>query len=82
MELAKDEGYRIIYIDEFCTTQSTIPKSDWWIKNSPIKVDLAPITKKTIASVAAISYQKGAELICSFEKSINIEKFITFLRKL
>ena len=82
MELAKDEGYRIIYVDEFCTTQSTIPKSDWWIKNSPLKVDPSSYHKKTIASVAAISYHKGAELICSFEKSVNRDKFITFLRKL
>jgi hypothetical protein len=28
-----DEGYRIIYLDEFCTTKSTMPTHEWSPKN-------------------------------------------------
>ena len=52
------------------------------MKNTSLKVDPREYHRKTIASVAAISSEKGAELILSFDKSINREKFISFLRKL
>ena len=60
----------------------TIPRQEWWLKNQPIKIDPRTYHKKTIASIAAISNEKGAELIMNFEKSVNREMFIAFLKKL
>ena len=60
----------------------TIPKLEWQMKNTLLKVDPRDYHKKTIASVAAISHQKGPELILSFAKSIDRPKFIAFLKKL
>ena len=79
---AQNDGYRLIYCDEFCTTVQTMPKLEWQMKNTTLKVDPREYHRKTMASVAAISSEKGAELILSFEKSINKEKFMAFLRKL
>jgi len=82
VQKAQDDGYRLVYCDEFCTTLQTMPKFEWQMKNTSLKVDPREYHRKTIASVAAISSEKGAELILSFDKSINREKFISFLRKL
>jgi len=77
-----DDGYRLVYCDEFCTTMQTMPKLEWQMKNTTLKIDPKEYHKKTIASVAAISHHKGPELILSFEKSIDRPKFIQFLKKL
>ena len=79
---AQDDGYRLVYCDEFCTTVQTMPKLEWQMKNTTLKIDPKEYHKKTIASVAAISHHKGSELILSFEKSIDRPKFISFLKKL
>ena len=52
------------------------------MKNTLIKVDPREYHRKTIASIASISNQKGPELIMNFEKSVDRAKFIAFLKKL
>ena len=52
---SKAEGYRILYIDEFCTTAETIQTHDWTRKLDYPKVDRNQYHKKTIASILAIS---------------------------
>ena len=76
VQKAQDDGYRLVYCDEFCTTVQTMPKLEWQMKNTTLKIDPKEYHKKTIASVAAISHHKGSELILSFEKSIDRPKFI------
>ena len=60
----------------------TMPKLEWQMKKTTLKVDPREYHKKTVASVAAISHEKGSELILSYEKSIDRPKFIRFLKKL
>ena len=82
VQKAQDDGYRLVYCDEFCTTLQTMPKFEWQMKNTRLRVDPKEYHKKTIASVAAMSHGKGPELILSFERSVDRPKFIAFLKKL
>jgi hypothetical protein len=49
------------------------------LPNTPIKIDYKQFTEKCIASIGAISSEKGCELIMSHPKSINQTKFSLFL---
>jgi hypothetical protein len=71
-----DEGYRIIYLDEFCTTKSTMPTHDWTPKNACFQIDYKLYHTKTIASIISISKEKGVELVMNFPRSVNSEKYI------
>lgn len=74
MEYQRD-GYHVIYIDEFCTTKSTMPTHDWSPKNATFEIDYKLYHKKSLASILGMS-NEGIELIMTFEKSVNSEKFI------
>jgi hypothetical protein len=77
----QEDGYHVIYLDEFCTTKSTIPTHDWTPVNATFEIDYKLYHKKTLASILSMSVD-GPELIMTFEKSVNSAKFITFLRAL
>ena len=73
---------RCIYIDEFMTTAATIQTHEWSLpKNYPV-VDRKDYHRKTLASIVAISREAGTELITTFEKSVNQDKYIQFLKRL
>jgi transposase len=77
-----DQGFLIIYLDEFMTTKQTIPTHEWTPKNKVYQIDYKLYHTKTIASEAAISLESGPELIMNFDKSVDAVKFILFLRAL
>ena len=79
---ARLERHRIIYCDEMCTTRSTIQKAEWSERRFYPKTETKAFHKKTIATIAAISQEKGVELVCNFPDSVNQDKFIKFLKKL
>ena len=45
-------------------------------------MDFKQYHRKTIATIACISERQGVELVQSFDKSVNVEKFIGFLKAL
>jgi hypothetical protein len=63
------------------TTKMTMPTHDWTPKNATFELDYKIYHKKTIASIAGISVN-GPELLMSFDKSVNSDKFILYLRAL
>ena len=77
-----EEGYRVIFIDEICVTKSTIPTHEYSPIRQPIEIDLRGFSNKTIAVLAGISAEKGVEFAFTYEKSVNIEKFFNFLKRL
>lgn len=77
-----EQGYRVIFIDEMCVTKSTIPTHEYSMKNKPIEIDIKSFSKLTVAVLAGISAQKGVELVMSFDKSVNTDKFFEFLQRL
>ena len=77
-----EQGYRIIFIDEICVTKSTIPTHEYSPLRQPIEIDLRGFSNKTIAVLAGISSAKGVEFAYTYEKSVNIENFFDFLKRL
>lgn len=71
-----------MYIDEFCTTKSTMPTHAWSLPTKPITIDYKQFSNSCIASVASISAKNGVDLIMNHPKSINQIKFSLFLRNL
>ena len=78
---ATQRGDLILYLDEFCTTKMTIPWSDWSARKDYLSVDPKWYHRKTLATIVAVSRENGLELASSFDKSVNAEKFITYLKK-
>ena len=56
---AKNDGYRIIYLDEICFTRSSVPKTEYCLKNQNMPADLAHLSEPTLAVLSAISKEKG-----------------------
>ena len=78
----KQQGFRIIFIDEMCVTKSTIPTHEYSLKNQPIEIDIKGFQNKTVAVLAGISMEKGVEIVMTFDTSVNTDKFIEFLQRL
>ena len=79
---AKQEGYKIYYVDEFCTTRNTFLTHSWSLKNQPFQLEQNMMEDKMIASILCISEEDGVNLLMNFPKSVNSTKFIEFLREL
>jgi len=39
LQAYKDDGFRIIYLDEMCVTKSTIPTHEYSLKYQPLQID-------------------------------------------
>ena len=79
---AKNDGYRVVYLDETCFTRTTMPKSEYCLQGKNMAADLAHLVEPTLAVLAAISKEKGLEHFKIFEKSVNITKFKGYLQEL
>ena len=69
---AKNDGYRIVYLDEICFTRSTVPKTEYCTLNSNMPADLAHLNEPTLAVLSAISKEKGQEHFKVFDYSVNV----------
>ena len=56
---AKNDGYRVVYLDETCFTRSTQPKTEYCAKGENVAADLVHMTEPTLAVLSAISKEKG-----------------------
>ena len=54
---------KIIYVDEVNFTKRSIQKKDWSAKNSNLVVDQAQVMTGYRSVIAAVSEEKGVELI-------------------
>ena len=79
---AKNDGYRIVYLDEICFTRSTIPKTEFSLSRHNMPADLAHLQEPTLAVLSAISKEKGQEHYQVYENSVNVQKFKQYLQEL
>ena len=75
------EGYRILFVDEIVTTKSTIPSHEYSAPNRPFRVDFKQFQSSCIATVAAISHEKGVDHVMNFPSSVDRHKFIQFVNQ-
>ena len=59
---AKNDGYRIVYLDETCFTRSTVPKAEYCQQGQNVAADLAYMQEPTLAVLASISIRSSDTL--------------------
>ena len=73
------DGFRVIYLDEMMVTTSRIPTHEYNRKNSSIQIDRKQYSHKSIAVLAGISASCGLDLMMTFDRSVDVRKFLVFL---
>ena len=76
---AKNDGFRIVYIDETVFTRKTCLDSEWALKNDNMRVNITKIDEPTMALLCGISKENGLEHYMIFKRSVNADKFIEYL---
>ena len=79
---AKNDGYRVVYIDETCFTRKTCRNTEWARPKENMTVDVAQLDEPTLALLCGISKEKGLEHFEVYPHSTNIDKFIEYLDNL
>ena len=79
---AKNDGYRVIYIDETMFTRKTVPLTEWALPKENMTVDQARLDEPTLALLAGISKENGLEHCQIFKRSVNTTKFLEYLANL
>jgi len=74
---AKNDGYRVVYIDETMFTRKTV--AEWSRPKENMAVDVKLLDEPTLALLCGISKEKGVEHHRVFEFSVNVERFIEYL---
>ena len=76
---AKNDGYRLVYIDETCFTRKTVVDAEWALPKENLAVDVAMLEEPTLALLCGISKEKGVDHHRVFEFSVNVDRFIEYL---
>ena len=76
---AKNDGYKVIYIDETMFTRKSCSDSEWCRQKENFAIDLAKLEEPTLAVLCGISKEKGLEHFRIFEFSVNVDRFIEYL---
>ena len=82
LTIGKNEGYRVIYIDETMFTRKTVRCEEWTRPKENVLVDLAKLDEPTLAMVCGISMENGVEHFKIYPKSVKKEQFVEYLREL
>ena len=80
--MARNDGYRIIYLDETMFTRKTVAEAEWTLLKENVQVDEAKLNEPTLALLSAISKEKGQEHFQIFPKSVDLKKFKEWMSKL
>ena len=59
LTMARNAGYRIVYLDETMFTRKTVVNTEWSLPKENIRVDEALLNEPTLALLSAISKEKG-----------------------
>ena len=61
LTMARNEGYRVVYLDECMFTRKTVVDAEWTLPKENVRVDEALLNEPTLALLSAISKEKGQE---------------------
>ena len=82
LQEAKNEGRKVIYLDEIVFTKRSFLGTCWSKKYENITVDQKQVYQGYLAVVASCSSEKGIEAIIIHNKAIDHKDFISYLKKL
>ena len=80
--MARNDGYRIVYLDETMFTRKTVADTEWSLPGQNIRIDEALLNEPTLALLSAISKEKGQEHFQVYLKSVDLKKFKDWLEEL
>jgi len=80
--MAKNDGYRFVYIDETMFTRKTVAEAEWALPGQNMTINEARLKEPTLAVLAGISMERGHEHYRIYPKSVDIPKFKEWLREL
>ena len=60
-------------------TKSTVPKREWTPKKKTLEIDFGQFSREVIAIIAGVSREAGVDMVMTFPKSVNQEKFKLYL---
>ena len=78
----RNRGFRIIYLDEVMFTTRTMPTHEWSRKNTNVTISYDQFQQSAVAGIAAISAERGIDVVMLFKKSVNKDKFKIFLQEI
>ena len=58
---ARNDDYRVVFLDETCFTRTTVPKTEYCLQGKNMSADLLHRNEPTLAVLAGISKEKGLE---------------------
>ena len=79
---AKNDGYRVIYLDETMFTRKTVSCEEWTLPKENVSVDEAKLSEPTLALLMSISKENGLEHFRIYDFSVNTERFVEWLGEL
>ena len=82
LTMAKNDGYRIVYLDETMFTRKTVTDLEWALPGENVQINEAKLNEPTLALLSAISKERGQEYYQIFEKSVDRFKFKDWMVKL
>ena len=80
--MARNDGYRIIYLDETMFTRKTVADLEWALPGENVRIDEAMLNEPTLALLSAISEERGQEHFKIFPRSVNGPRFKEWLEEL
>ena len=75
----KEEGYRIIYLDECGFTTKTLQMSDYTNKNYKHQIPMVQVSQPAYSLVLAISQENGLEHYGVYKNCVDQQKFVDYL---
>ena len=79
---AKEKKMKVVYCDETLVTKNSISDSSWSRKRSNIEIDCEKVYTGYVSIIAAVSAEKGLELIKLHDKPIYKFSFSVYLNEL
>ena len=79
---ARNDGYRVIYLDETMFTRKTIKAEEWSLPKENFRIDEARLNEPTLAMISAIGRENGRELFKIYPNSVDADRFIEYLVEL
>ena len=77
-----EEKVDIMYLDECCFTVQTYRKREFSARHQYLSVNAPQFQMKTIAFLGVVSQDRGIYYYELFDRSVNTEKFVGFLKRL
>ena len=79
LKRVKDDGYRVVYIDETHFTRRTVAALEWSLPKDNVAIDQSKVSEPSLNVLLGISKEKGIEHFTVLEESWNIARFKTWL---